>query len=350
MAVVPDGHKLSIHSMSLSPSICSLEGGIWLAQIDGSSDDTEAEFDAILAGVDARMHGARPHVLLSAISGSLSSLMAPADPEVTSRDGMLAWTVDAASLARATGASMVIQRWLRCIYAVGTGSTPLAQQVFVHEIASPHARAVVALVRGLGIDVRVPEAKDTAILAEVHRPEGVILSALLGMPLSKDDPVDTSAREANQAKDLAEADRDILRKQRLEAEERDALDRKLAQAGEGPRGSPVRRAPRLHRLILAVADDGDPARPALHEELLRREVPLQHQHRPGRCWCPREAISYEVQGVETAISMAPPERLGEFTGSCMPAAPRCVTMFCVWPTGRLMFTRDRSTENSTRAD
>jgi hypothetical protein len=66
----------------------------------------------------------------------------------------------------------------------------------------------------------------------------------------------------------------IERKQRLEAEERAGLEEKLAPMGDEPRVSDVRRAPRLRRLLLAVADDGDSARPALYEELLRREVPL----------------------------------------------------------------------------
>jgi hypothetical protein len=91
---VPDGHAVEIHGVALSPSIVTLEGGIWLAQIGSSSDDTEAELDAILAGVGERVRGARPRVVLSAASGSLASLMAPGDPEVTRRDGMVVWTVD----------------------------------------------------------------------------------------------------------------------------------------------------------------------------------------------------------------------------------------------------------------
>jgi hypothetical protein len=274
---VPEGHELSLYRTVVLPSIVSTKAVVWLAHLGSSSDEAEEELDTILTRVDALMQGARPRILLSTGTGRLSSLMAPNNPPVLPHPhGMLVWTVDADGLAGAPRGSSLVQRWLRCIYTLGTRGAPPLQSVFLHKIASPRARAVAALVRGLGPDVRVPDAEKATVLVEVRRPEGVILSAMVGSFQDPADPADAFALEVNQAKDRAEKDADTERLQRLEAEERDALESKLAPEAGAPRVSPVLRAPHLRRLLLAAADHhGDTARRALYEELLRREVPLQ---------------------------------------------------------------------------
>jgi hypothetical protein len=272
--MVPAGHQVSVYSTRSLPSIGSSTGGVWLVQVGGSSDETEAELDTILAGVRELLRGPRPRIALSNVLGPISLLMAPANAEVILHHGLLVWTVDAASLAGAPQAPALVQRWLRYIYTIGTLGEPLSQLVFLHEVASPGAHAIAALVRGLGFTVRVPEAPDATVLVEVHRPEGIIVSAIVGARHEPADPADASALHVNQAKDRAEEDGDTERQQRLESEERDALKEKLTPVGGAPQLSPVDRAPRLRRLLLAIADDGDAARAALYEELLRREVPL----------------------------------------------------------------------------
>ena len=272
---VPEGHRLVLYRLDPRSLIVSTDAVAWLAHLGTSSDDAEQELDAVLAGVGALMQGGRPRILLSSGGGRLSSLMAPNDPQILPQPhGMLVWTVDAAGLAGAPRGSTLVQRWLRCLYVTGTRSAPPAQCVFLRETASPQARAVAALVRGLGFAVHVPE-DNGAIVAEVHRPDGVILTVLLGGLQRTAEPADDHALQMNKAKDRAENDGDAGQLQRLEADERDALEVKLASAAGAPRVAPVRRAPRLHRLVLAAADHGDAACPALYEELLRREVPLQ---------------------------------------------------------------------------
>lgn len=154
---VPAGHELYQYRTAPLPSIVSTNAVAWLAHLGSSSDEAEQELDTILAGVDALMQGARPRILLSTGSGRLSSLMAPNNPEVLPYPhGMLVWTVDAGGVAGAPRGASLVQRWLRCIYKLRTRGAPPLQYVFLHEIASPRARAVAALVRGLGLAVRVP--------------------------------------------------------------------------------------------------------------------------------------------------------------------------------------------------
>lgn len=188
--IVPAGHEVRTYGMMLHSSVEACAGGIWLAHVTGSmgSDEPEHGLAMILAEVDELMRGPRPRVFVSHASGSFSSLMAPNDPEVIEYPGVLVWTVDAALLAGAPGAPSLVQRWLRCIYTIGTRGTPPLQVVFLRETASPRARAVAALVRGLPLEVRTPDARNGAIVAEVHRPEGLILSALLGAHQAPVDP------------------------------------------------------------------------------------------------------------------------------------------------------------------
>jgi hypothetical protein len=133
---------------------------------------------------------------------------------------------------------LLVQRWLGCIYTVGTRGAPPLQCVFLYEIESARARAVAALVRGLGLEVRVPDAEKAGILVEVRRPEGVILSGLLGTPQDPTGPADGLALQMNRAKDDAEKAGDAEQQQRIGSEERAALEHKLAPAaGAQERGS-----------------------------------------------------------------------------------------------------------------
>jgi hypothetical protein len=82
------------------------------------------------------------------------------------------------------------------------------------------------------------------------------------------------AREVNLARDRAEEVGDAASLARLDAGERATLEKALAPAPGEPLVSSVLRAPRLGRLLLAVADGADRAWSALYEELLSREIPL----------------------------------------------------------------------------
>jgi hypothetical protein len=274
--IVPAGHAARTYGMPVHSSVDACAGGTWLVHVGGSlgSDEPEIGLDMILARVHELIGGPRPRVLLNRAPAPITSFLVPNDPEMVEHAGILVWTVDAARLAGAPRAPSLVQRWLRCMYTIGTRGTPLLQIVFLSETASPRARALATLVSGLGLEVRVPDARGGVILVEVERPDGVIFSGLVSTRETLVDPPDVSACQVNEAKDRAEEDGDIGRLQRLEAEERDMLEQKLAPAEGALRVSPVGQAFRLRRLLRAVVEDGDTARPALYEELLRREVPL----------------------------------------------------------------------------
>ncbi|WP_438038280.1 hypothetical protein [Sorangium sp. So ce128] len=269
--VVPEGHQVDIHRASPLPGFARSAAGVWLAHVGGSSDELEEDLDRVLGEVEMLLSGPRPQIFLAADHGLLSSLMAPADPALTPISGHLVWTLDAAALAGAPRASALVQRLLRRIYV--TSRAAITQSVFALSNDAAPARAVVTLIRELGIGVRAPEPKKQAVLVEVHRPEGVILSALPGTPYEEAHAAGAWAREVNVEKDLAAGDRE--RRARLEEEERRVLEERLAPAGGARRVAAVDRAPRLRRLLLAVGGEGGAAvKTALYDELLGREIPL----------------------------------------------------------------------------
>jgi hypothetical protein len=330
--LVPDGHKVGMHRPALCSSVDPCEGGIWLVDLFGrlTGDEPEVELEKLLAEVEQRMRGPRPRVVLNNTRVGLSCLMAPNEPELlVLQDGMVVWSVNAAGLAGAARAPWLVQRWLRFIYTVGTRGTPPAQMVYLHGTKSPRARAIAALVRGLGLDVRTPQEWkewEECTLAEVHRPEGVIISLLLGEPLAPDDPADTSSLTVNQAKDRAEEGGNAERLHFLEAEERHALENKLAPAEDEPRVSHVGHAWHLRRLLQAVNDEGDTARPALYEELLRREVPLLHivdrETKAGQLHpLPGGVVALPVYPDENGVNLSAPDhgmKRGTFAIAAMP--------------------------------
>lgn len=269
--VVPKGHRVEMHRVSPLPGVIRSAAGMWLVHLGVSSDEQDEELDRVLGEVQMLRDGPRPQILLAAVQGPLSSLMAPADPALTPLSGHLVWSLDAAALAGATRAPALLQRLLRQMYAISRAA--ITQTVFAVNHRAAPARAVVMLIRELGIEVREPDPKEGAILAEVHRPESVVISALVGVPFGESLAAGSWAREVNEEKDRAEGDHE--RRARVEDEERAALEVRLGQDGGARRIAGVDRAPRLRRLLLAAADEGGAAaRKALYEELLGREVPL----------------------------------------------------------------------------
>jgi hypothetical protein len=272
--VVPEGHAIRTCRAAPIPQIERTAGGVTLASLGRGSDDLESELDALLGEVEAVTRDAPRPILLANVAGPISSLFAPANPEVVAVPGLLVWIVDAAALAGASRAPALVQRLLRRLHRIRAGRTPTAQVVFVQESASPRARAVVELLVGLGIEVRALDAGDEVVLVEVHRPEGVVLTCLGGAPPERTGAVDPHARTVNEEKDRAEREGDRARLDRVEEQEREELAKRLAPVGNEPRVASVDRAPRLQSLVLAVQGGDEAALRALYEELRGREIPL----------------------------------------------------------------------------
>lgn len=274
---VPEGHRVAAHRMQPQPGVTTSAAGVWLAHLGVSSDEQEEAMDSVLRETEALLGRPRPKILLAAVDGQLSSLMAPANPPVIQAAGYLVWTVDVRALAHAPRAPTLVQRLLRRMYVTSRAS--IAQTVFVLGGESAAGRAVVELFGELGLEVRRPDPADAGVLAEVQRPEGIILSALLGAPIEGAATAGSWAREVNEEKDRAASAR--ARFAQLEEDERRELEKRLSPEGGPRRVAAVEVAPRLRRLLLAVAEDGSAeTKEALYEELLSREIPLLFEADP----------------------------------------------------------------------
>jgi hypothetical protein len=269
--VVPAGHRVDVHRARAKPGILRSSGGVWLAHLGAGNDLQQETLDRLLDEVALRVSGPRPPVLFASAPGPVSQLMTPAVPPHRALPGHLVWILDAAALAGASDAPLLTQRLLRSLYVSSCAAMP--QTVFASSDDGAPARAVVTLIRELGVAVRALVASDQAVLVDVQRPDGMTICALLGACIEQPASVGAWARELNIEKDQAAADPERLAE--LEERERQKLEERLTPASGVRRVAAVEYAPRLRRLLLAVAGDGSPAnRKALYDELLVREIPL----------------------------------------------------------------------------
>lgn len=260
------------------PSLSRSPGGVWLACLGLPSDDSFEELSRLLVEVEAAIDGAESMpVLLANNARRLSDLFAPTNVEILPSPGVLLWILHASSFDGWTEDPARLQAQFRRFHRLGTQrKTPMSQWMYLLGDSGAGTRCIAALFQRLGISVRRPD-RDDGLLIEVHRPEGVILSALGGTPYwdTKDDIGDSYPRTINLEKDHAEAEGDRERLQRLEEQERTYLATQIIASGATAEPRPVFRATRLARLLLEA---GQPKREdawhALCEELIHREIPL----------------------------------------------------------------------------
>jgi hypothetical protein len=232
VARVPDGHRITIFRAVPEPGLVATEGGVVLAQLGTGSDDAAMELAELARNVEVALRRPR-RVVLSQHAGPLSSLCTPSDPPVTVVPALVVWIFHSGGVEASAGR---LEAVVECLRSASSHATPPPSSVayFVDRV-SVHLPALAELLAGAGIHSRHTE-QDGAVLAEVHRPEGVIISALCGSE------VVTGGTAGGRGETSASA-----------------LDR----------------APRLQRLVLAaIDDDSDNAWRALTDELLRREWPL----------------------------------------------------------------------------
>jgi hypothetical protein len=184
---------------------------------------------------------------------------------------LVVWVLDVAALAAGPGAAALVQRLLRLLHGLRMHPTaPLRQVAYLRGTEGRQAQALVALLRGVGVEPRLSDR--TEILVEVERPEGVILTGLMGRPYEPPGAADDYCRRVNEEKDRAQGCDDRERLARIAEDERDELKRRLVPEDDEPQAAAVARAPRLSRILLADADGA--ARQLLLDELTVREVPL----------------------------------------------------------------------------
>ncbi|MDC3955284.1 hypothetical protein [Polyangium jinanense] len=278
--VVPEGHQLKLFGASPEPCLVRSDGGVWLANLGTASDDPVRELDELSHAVKNALRDEPSRALLADGPGAfrLSDLFAPAEPQVSPTECPVVWTFHQGSAKAWTEAPARLQVLLRHFYRIGRQREPrVPQWVYVVDDDFPQARAFVGLLGNLGIPVMRPESEQRTIVVEVHRPEGMILSALGGQPYATvEGPVDAYIRAVNAEKDRAEAANDKPRIERLEEEERDYLAKRIGSPAASPDLEPVVRAPRLSSLLLEVdaARGSEEALQKLYRELLVRPIPL----------------------------------------------------------------------------
>jgi hypothetical protein len=242
--------------------------------IEGTRQRAEVEqlFSEVFVGVGS-WNG---ELNLVAEAGRLSDLFAPSTPPVAHLRSMVIWTVSQGSFSGFVEQPDTFQSLLRRFHQLATGTRAGPQYLYLCHPDWKNIPALVPLLLGLGIEVRVPDPSG-GVLMEVVRPDGTILSALLGVQLSSERPSDYAA-VYNQKKDAALASNDRAELAHIEAIERQryAPFFQHAQVAAPPLSAPAMRDSRLRLLTLRVQQKPDDAaaRAMLFEALLAHERPL----------------------------------------------------------------------------
>jgi hypothetical protein len=169
------------------PGLVHTDGGVLLAHLGTSSDDGDAEFDDLLGKVADALARVRRTVLVSNHRGPLSNLFAPADLPVITMPAVIAWVFHLDSVDAWVGRFETLVGRMRAPLSAAPGQT-LSLAYFV-DSASVRTLELGLLLKRARFAPRHTEP-DGAVLLEVHRPEGVVLSAFRGA--SAEAPVQVS--------------------------------------------------------------------------------------------------------------------------------------------------------------
>jgi len=271
---VPDGHRVVAYQPTPLPGVKRSAGGVWIMSQGSASDEPATELERLLKEAEDALRSSRAPVLMVDAAGLISEFFAPADPRIRPVSGQLLWFLDPVTLVGSSPGAALLQTVLRRLHTIRTRDAPdFGQIVYLPEFASAGGRLVAELVSDLGLSVREPELETGAVLVEVHRPEGVILSGLPGTSFAPAREADPFVRQINEEKDGAQEEGDTAKLRRLEEQEREELTRRLAPA-RGKGVNAVVRASRLRQLLLEAQEGGEEAWQALLAELLQRDIPL----------------------------------------------------------------------------
>ncbi len=277
LAVPPD-HQLKARAVPTQPEpeLYPLPGGVCVISLGHGSDEPLEDLEELVSRLEPLMAGPQPPVLLSE-EGSLSRLFAPANPAHHDLPRFLLWVFTQAALEDWLAEPARLQALLRHLYRFQHVRL-ISQCAYFERDSGPGAAVMAWLVAGLRIPAfEADPAPDRLLLAEVHRPDGKVFTAMAGRIFPLEGAADTTLRTLNELKDEAENQGDVPRLRQLEQSERDHLERVLHPLQSKRRRTPPLRAPRLCRLLrTAVEQRGPTARWELERELLERvrQLPL----------------------------------------------------------------------------
>lgn len=273
----PEGHKVLGYPPSEEPGLVRTLGQVLIANLGVAGDDPDRELDDLLLEVEATLREPREpaHLVNFNRDVRIDELFAPADPPVLPFQSPIHWIFHKGSVSSILASPQRLQTFLRRLYEISARRAPqISQAIYLVDAPTPAMQAFARLLRGLDLEVRQPQDAPNALLFEVHRPEGRILTLMAGAPFPQEgDPVDPYALKVNQEKDQAEAEGDRERLRVLGEAERDQWMRRTAGVADSVQ--PLLRAPRFGRLLLEVeSTQGEGTFPKLYEELVHREFPF----------------------------------------------------------------------------
>ena len=131
-ARVPDGHELVMYRPRSQPYLELSRGGVLIANLGSSSDDSMRETLDLLTRVEESLDTASHDALLTQAGGRVSDLFAPADPLVESCSNPLLWLIADGSGNEWTGEPERLQQILRRWYELSVRKgQPITQMAFV---------------------------------------------------------------------------------------------------------------------------------------------------------------------------------------------------------------------------
>lgn len=277
---VPEGHELCFYEAPFEPAVDRTSGGSVIASLGAAGDDPDRDLAAVLRALEAELRAPTEPAIFVTSEMWLSDLFTRAPSKVLRLRSPVSWVFHLGGVESTTADPRRLQAVLRCMYRIKT-IEGIQQTVYLVDPPSVVTLPFMRLVSGLGIFLKQPVKQfdsnpgDLVVLAEVKRPDGVILSALLGESYPVD-VTDEYAWTINKEKDRAEAATDEDKLRRLEEQERAALAERLEAVEKPPQR--VFRASRLRRMILDLEERekrGDTVdRKRFFTEVFARSEPL----------------------------------------------------------------------------
>ncbi len=230
---VPPGHSLEFFYPLGDPGVRRTSGQVILADLGLGGDERIERVEAIFDQVEEEIDRSDKMTLLpdGEEGKTLTDLFAPASPKVQivtmviwclSGDSLAYWLVDEGRCRK------LVERLHALHFRAGR---PFVSYAFFYEDVSPQAKLTQEILASIGIHSQ-RFTKERVVLAEITRPERIILSPVVGSPLPLQAPY--SPPEARTATEW------------------EALFHRCAEVFSGDR--PLIFAPHLRRLILAAMD------------------------------------------------------------------------------------------------
>lgn len=275
--LVPPGHAVTVTPYSPIPGLVRTRGGALLVDLGIRGSAQRAEVEQLFCDVWDALHAPGPRVHIALSTGQLSGLFAPHDVPIATRDALVIWTVHQGAFHGFMETLEGVQTLLRLFYRIA--QLP-GERAFVLYLVDPKyaATGLIPLLRGLGIEVQTPDPSG-GVLLEVVRPEGIVLSALMGGALADGSPTSDAALHFNRRKDAAQQQQNASALAQIEAEERAFLQRAWrllpAEPAWPPRTAALRES-RLRQLMLhhQQAPQDHSRRVLLLQALLAHDRPL----------------------------------------------------------------------------